>query len=308
MKTSKDMYDHITVAPVTPAIGAEIGGVDLALPLGSDVRREIHTALMRHQVVFFRDQDISPGQFAAFARPWGRLRRARKAAFELLEDAPEVSVLINDEERPPNVNHFHPDGIFREEPEFASILHAQEAPEFGGDTIFVSMIEAYEALSDEMKKYIEGHTATHDFMKLHSSPQKARSWKGDNAARMAAMAKDHPPVSHPMVHAHPVTGQKSLYVSESFTSHIDGVSREESDAVLLELYRHYERPEFQCRFRWRTHSIAFWDNRATLHYAVADYWPERRRMNRMTIETDALGEGGGYVGGHAGGEVVGEVA
>ncbi len=105
------------------------------------------------------------------------------------------------------------------------------------------------------------------------------------------MAKDHPPVIHPMVRAHPVTGAKSLYVSESFTSYIDGVDRLESDEKLLELYRHYERPEFQCRFRWKDYSIAFWDNRATLHYAVADYWPAKRLMNRMTIETDAIGCG-----------------
>lgn len=287
-----DLYEHISVAPVSPAVGAEIGDVDLASVPDEAVLKEIHLALMRHQVVFFRDQDIAPADFAAFARRFGRLRKARKAAFELLEGAPEVAVIVNDEERPPNVNHFHPDGIFREEPEFGSILHAREVPPYGGDTLFVSMTAAYEALSDEMKAYIADKTATQDFMKLHGSPAKARSWKGDNAARMAAMAKDHPPISHPMVRPHPVTGAPSLYVSESFTSHIDGVSEAESDAKLLELYRHYERPEFQCRFRWQPHSIAFWDNRATLHYAVADYWPQKRLMNRLTIETDALGSDG----------------
>jgi taurine dioxygenase len=288
---STDTFEYISLAPVTPVIGAEVGGIDLHDPADDALRREIHAALMRHKVLFFRDQDIEPPEFAAFARGFGRLRRARKAAFELLEGAPEVSVLINDRERPPNVNHFHPDGIFRENPEFASILHARECPAAGGDTIFVNMVAAYEGLDDEMKAYLEGRTATHDFMKLHGSPQKARSWKGDNAARMAAMAADHPPVSHPMVQIHPVTGEKSLYVSESFTSHIDGVDRAESDAKLLALYRHYERPEYQCRFHWRPHSIALWDNRSTLHYAVADYWPEKRRMNRMTIETDFIGCG-----------------
>lgn len=285
-----DKYEHITVAPVTAHIGAEIGGITVGL-LDAPTLSEIHMALMRYQVIFFRDQEIEPPQFAAFARQFGRLRKARKAAFELLEGAPEVAVLVNDEERPPNVNHYHPDGIFRDEPEFASILHAQEVPDYGGDTIFVSMTAAYEGLSGEMKVYLENKTATQDFMKLHGSLQKKRSWKGDNHERMAAMAKDHPPVSHPMVRPHPVTGVKSLYVSESFTNHIDGVHRTESDGKLLELYRHYERPEFQCRFRWQDHSIAFWDNRATLHYAVADYWPAKRIMNRMTIETDAIGCG-----------------
>ncbi|HAA93178.1 MAG: hypothetical protein CMM48_14215 [Rhodospirillaceae bacterium] len=284
-----DIYEHITVLPVTPVIGAEVADVSLAPMPDDEVLKEIHLALMRHQVLFFRDQDIAPADFAAFSRRYGRLRKARKAAFELLEGAPEVAVIVNDEERPPNVNHFHPDGIFRDQPEFASILHAQEVPPYGGDTVFVSMTAAYEALSDEMKAYVQDKTATHDFMKLHGSPQKARSWKGDNAERMAAMAKDHPPISHPMVRPHAVTGIPSLYVSESFTSKIDGVPKAESDAKLLELFRHYERPEFQCRFQWRDHSIAFWDNRATLHYAVADYWPQKRLMNRLTIETDALG-------------------
>lgn len=287
-----DLYDHISVRPVTPVIGAEIGDIDLASTPEDEVLQEVHLALMRHQVVFFRDQNITPVDFAAFSRRFGRLRKARKAAFELLDGAPEVAVIVNDEERPPNVNHFHPDGIFRDEPEFASILHAQEVPAYGGDTIFVSMTAAYEALSDEMKAYIADKTATQDFMKLHGSAAKARSWKGDNAARMAAMAKDHPPISHPMVRPHPVTGTPSLYVSESFTSRIDGVPEAESEAKLLELYRHYERPEFQCRFRWQPFSIAFWDNRATLHYAVADYWPQKRLMNRLTIETDALGSDG----------------
>jgi len=200
-----------------------------------------------------------------------------------------ATILINDRERPPNVNHYHTDGIFRETPEFASILHADIVPDTGGDTIFVSLAAAYEALSDGMKAYLEPLSATNEFMKLHGSPTKTRSWKGDNFERMDAMRRDNPPVVHPLVKHHPVTGKKHLYLSESFTTHILGVEAEESQRLLDFLFRHVAKPEFQCRFAWRPGSMAFWDNRAALHYAVADYWPETRRMNRITIETDKIG-------------------
>lgn len=282
-------YRHITATRLTPAIGAEFGGVDIAAGVDDDTLREIHAALMDHLVVFFRDQDITPKQQRDFAARFGRLRQARRSAFLVQEDVPEMHVLINDRERPPNVNHYHSDGIFRKEPEFASILRAVECPGSGGDTVFVSMYAAWEALSDGMKDYLAGKEAAHDFMKLHGSPKKARSWDGDNWARMDQARKETPPVKHPMVRVHPVTGRKSLYISESFTTDILGVGEDESRGTLELLNRHCARPEFQCRFHWRPHSMAFWDNRATMHYAVADYWPETRLMNRVTIETDEIG-------------------
>jgi len=292
-------FETITVTPLTPAAGAEIADIDLSAPVDDATLGEIHAALMRHLVVFFRDQDITPAQQVDFARRFGRLRIAQRAAFELLDDVPEMAVIVNDEERPPNVNHYHTDGIFRRAPEFASMLRALEVPESGGDTIFVSMQAAYDALSGDMKTYLADKWALNDFMKLHGSPAKERSWKDDNAARMDKMRQQNPPVEHPMVRVHPVSGEKSLYLSESFTAHIVGVETEESRDVLDFLFRHSAKPEFQCRFHWRPNSIAFWDNRATLHYAVADYWPARREMNRVTIETDDLGSGEAWPEAHA---------
>lgn len=282
-------YKAITVTPVTPAAGALIGDVDLRRELPQEAISEIHRALMRHHVVFFRDQHIDAAQHADFASRFGPLRTARRAAFEVLTDVPEMQVLINDEARPPNVNHYHTDGIFRADPEFGSILRAVECPQAGGDTIFVSLVAAYEGLSNSMKQYLESLSAVNDFMKLHGSPAKARSWVGDNFARMDAMRRDNPPVEHPLVRTHPVTGRKHLYLSESFTTHILGVSGEESQRVLDFLFRHVAKPEYQCRFAWRPGSMAFWDNRAALHYAVADYWPEKRMMHRVTVVDDALG-------------------
>ena len=282
-------YHRITVRQLTPAVGAEISNVDIAGGVADEALHEIHAALMAHGVVFFRDQDITPLQQRDFAARFGRLRQATRSAFLVQENVPEMHVLVNDRERPPNVNHYHSDGIFREEPEFASMLRAVEVPEAGGDTIFVGMRVAYNALSADMKAYLVNKQAINDFMKLHGSPKKARSWEGENWERMEKSRRANPPVAHPMVKVHPVTGLKSLYISESFTASVVGLGEDESKGLLDMLNRHCARPEFQCRFHWRPGSMAFWDNRATQHYAVADYWPERRLMNRVTIETDALG-------------------
>lgn len=282
----------LTCTPLTPRIGAVIGGIDLAAAPGDDALRRVHAMLMDYKVVFFRDQALAAPQQAAIARRFGRLRVAQKAAFDTIDDAPEIAVLLNDRERPPNVNHYHADGIFRTTPEFAAILYGVEVPASGGDTLFVDMHAAYEALSDDMRAYLDGKQASNDFMKLHGSPSKARSWRAENAARMDAMRRQNPPVVHPMVRTHPVTGRRSLWISESFTTHVVGVPPAESNGVLEMLFRHCTLPEFQCRFRWRAGSLAFWDNRTTMHYAVADYWPERRLMHRVTIETDEIGAPG----------------
>lgn len=295
---------HLRVHPLTPTIGAELLDVDLSslsdVPTGAggdergmgELVREVHAALMAHQVVFFRDQDLAPLVQAQFARRFGRTRIAQKAAFDVLDDVPEMAVLRNDREHPPNVNHYHADGIFRETPEFGAMLYAVEVPRTGGDTVFVNMRAAYEALSDDLRAYVDARQASNDFMKLHGSPAKAISWREDNASRMDAMRQQNPPVVHPLVRTHPVTGARSLWLSESFTTHIVGVSQGESAGMLDTLFRHCTLPEFQCRFSWRPGSMAFWDNRTTMHYALADYWPERRVMHRITIETDEVGAPG----------------
>ncbi|MEE2687930.1 MAG: TauD/TfdA family dioxygenase [Pseudomonadota bacterium] len=282
-------YRRIEVRRVTPAVGAELAGLDIAQGVDEETFREIHMALMEHGVVFLRDQDVTPEQQRDFAARFGRLRKVRRSAFLVQKNIPEMHILVNDRDRPPNVNHYHSDGIFRAEPEFASMLRAVEVPDAGGDTIFVGMRAAYDDLSADMKVYLEDKQAINDFMKLHGSPKKARSWEGDNWERMERSRRANPPVAHSMVKVHPVTGRKSLYISESFTASVVGLGEDESKGLLDFLNRHCARPEFQCRFQWRPGSIAFWDNRTTQHYAVADYWPEHRLMNRVSIETDAIG-------------------
>lgn len=279
----------LQIAPTTPAIGAELTGIDLTGEISDDQLAAIHGALMKHQVVFFRDQPMTPTQQAGLARRLGRTRVAKKAAFDTFEGVPEMAVLENDEARPPNVNHFHTDGIYRTAPEFASMLRAVDVPQAGGDTIWASLAAAYDALTDDMKVYLEGKEGLNEFMHLHGSPKKTRSWKGEGAKGMERMRELNPPVVHPLVQVHPVTGRKGLYLCESFTTHILDVGDGESRGMLDFLFRHLALPEFQCRFQWRPGSVALWDNRACLHYAVADYWPEHRLMHRVTIESDTLG-------------------
>lgn len=284
-------YSTIDVTPVTPAAGAEISGIDLSKNISDETCLEVHRALMAHGVVFFRDQAIAPQQHADFARRFGDLRMVTRSAFEVNQEVPEMHELINDEARPPNVNHYHSDGIFRKRPEMGSMLRAVEVPVAGGDTIFVGMQAAYDALSDSMKAYLADKVAAHDFMKLHGSPKKNRSWEGDGAERMERARLANPPVAHPIVREHPVSGRKSLFIAESFTTNILDVTESESKGILETLFRHCALPEFQCRFHWRPDSIAFWDNRSTMHYAVADYWPQKRLMQRVSIVSDRLGSG-----------------
>ena len=163
-------YAHITVEPASRNCGAFVAGVDLTKPVTSAICREIHTALMRHQVVFFRDQDVTPVEQTRFARNFGPLRIKHRSAFKLHDDTSEVSVIVNNREHPPYIDHYHADGMFRMEPEFASMLKAEAPPKMGGDTIFVSLKAAWNGLSDALRATLDDKIAVYDFMKLHSIP------------------------------------------------------------------------------------------------------------------------------------------
>jgi len=282
-------YTQITVEKASRNCGAFIAGIDLKRPVSETVCREIHAALMRHQVVFFRDQDVTLQEQADFARNFGPLRTARRGAFETREAVPEISVIVNNREQPPYIDHYHADGMFRANPEFASMLKAEQPPEMGGDTIFVSLTAAWNGLSDTMRAALEDKTAIYDFMRLHSTPEKARNWEGEARAGTIKSRDENPPVQHPLVPKHPITGERCLYFSESFTSAILGLTKYESEATHALLTRHCAKPEFQYRLQWRKGTIAFWDNIASLHYAVADYWPDTRIMHRLTVLEDAIG-------------------
>ncbi len=274
-------YETIQVTPIAGALGAEISGVDLSEPLGNQTFQEVHDALMENLVIFFRDQDISPDQHKAFGARFGELQVHPFAPH--LDDHPEIIVIENDEQRPSKINNWHTDVTFMQKPPLGSILHAQTVPEAGGDTMWANMYAAYEALSDKWQTFLSDMEAVHDF--THNFGKRLMREEG-GYERLKKAQQEMPPANHPVIRTHPVTGRKGIFVNSAFTTHIDGMSQRESDAVLGFLYEHIRTPEFTCRFNWRKHSIAFWDNRCTQHYPIADYWPAERRMYRVTVNGD----------------------
>ena len=269
-------FESITVDKLTPIIGAEIGGVDLAQPLGNRTLDEIHRALAESLVIFFRDQHLTPRQHLAFGRLFGELHLHPAAPHEPGE--PELMIIHADKDSPrANGEGWHSDVSCDAEPPMGSILHIRACPPKGGDTLFASMYAAYESLSDGMKRYLESLTAIHD------GEQNYR----DTYANFGVKDKpSYPRAEHPVVRTHPVTGQKALYVNRGFTRRIVGLPRDESEGILSFLFEHMEDPLYQCRFRWRANSIAFWDNRFVQHRAMWDYWPHTRSGNRVTVKGD----------------------
>ena len=269
-------YETITVDRVTPIIGAEIGGVDLTKPLSNRQHDEIHRALAENLVIFFRDQPLSPQQHLAFGRLFGDLHVHPAAPHE--PGLPELMIIHADKDSPrANGEGWHSDVSCEEEPPMGSILHIGKCPPRGGDTLFASMYAAYDALSDRMKTYLDGLTAVHDGEGVYRGLYKNHG---------VADKPVYPRAEHPVVRTHPVTGRRCLYVNQGFTSALVGVPRDEGDAVLRYLYQHMENPLFQCRFRWRDDSVAFWDNRCTQHRAMWDYWPHTRSGHRVTVTGD----------------------
>ena len=270
----------LELTPLTPIIGVQVSGIDLRHPLEAAVLRELREALLDWKVLFFRDQDITTEQHLAFARQFAELEVHPFAPSK--PGYPEVLAITHNSESRGRENTWHSDVTWREIPSLGSVLRAIEIPSVGGDTLFADMYAAYEGLSDAVKAKIEGRRAVHDFAHFRRSLVKA----GKTPQEIEAFNKAYPMVEHPIVRIHPETGREALYVNAAFTQHIVGLDKEESDALLAHLYAQAAIPEYQCRFRWETNSVAFWDNRASQHYAASDYWPAVRRMERVTIIGD----------------------
>ena len=266
-------YQRIGVRKVTPVIGAEISEVDLSRPLDEQSLGEIQRALAENLVIFFRDQSITPEQQLAFGRRFGELQSHPLAPNE--NGHPELMVIRADEKSARvNGEEWHTDMSAEPRPPMGSMLYMKLCPPVGGDTLFASMYAAWETLSDRMKAHLEGLTALHDGEAVY---------RGTYAHLGVADREQYSRSNHPVARTHPVTGHKALYVNRRFTTRINDLPREESDALLAYLFQHLENPLFQCRFAWREGSIAFWDNRCTQHRAMWDYWPHKRYANRITI-------------------------
>ncbi|MEL6753802.1 MAG: TauD/TfdA family dioxygenase [Pseudomonadota bacterium] len=267
-------FTRFQARPMTPAIGAEIEGVDLA-KIDDELIADLRQALLTYQVIFFRDQDITRAQHIAFARAFGELE-IHPATPKDQEDR-EVLRIAHGPKSRGSENMWHSDVTWRAEPSLGSILRAIELPTVGGDTLFANMQLAYERLDDETKDLITGAVAVHDIARVFAKRLNKRPEE---------LHDKYPPMEHPVVRTHPETGNRTLYVNGGFTSHIKDMDRAESDALLARLYRTAANPEIQCRFRWAPGSIAFWDNRACQHFAASDYYPEVRVMERVTIAGD----------------------
>ncbi|WP_053148808.1 taurine dioxygenase [Pseudomonas sp. P97.38] len=271
-----------TITPLSIALGAQIDGIDISQPLTPEHRELIEQALLEHQVLFFRDQPIEPQQQARFAAYFGDLHI--HPIYPNVPEQPEVLVLDTAVTDVRDNAVWHTDVTFLPTPALGAVLSAKSLPTFGGDTLWASGIAAYEALSTPIKRLLEGLTATHDFTR--SFPLERFGNTAEDLARWEQARRKNPPLSHPVIRTHPVSGRRSLFVNEGFTTRINELSETESEVILKLLFAHATRPEFTVRWRWQTNDVAFWDNRVTQHFAVDDYRPARRVMHRATVLGD----------------------
>lgn len=272
------MAGTLQIQALTPTIGAEVRGVDVAASLPDSTISDIREALLVHQILVFRDQKLDPQSHIDFARLFGEIKHPPVATRH--GGPPEINVLDQDQPRGEGADAWHADNTYTERPPMGSLLRVLHLPPSGGgDTAFASMYAAYESLSPSLRELCDGLVAVHD---VSRSLTRAIA-RGHSAANLAEVQKQLPPVEHPVVVVHPETGRRSLFVNVNSTSKIVGMSEAESDMLLDFLFEHVKQPEFQVRVQWDTSSLVFLDNRCVQHYAVADYH-ERRVLHRVAIE------------------------
>lgn len=272
----------IQVRKLTPAIGAELSGIDLNKPLDKMILDEIYGNLIEHHVIFFRDQDISPENHLALARSFGEPQPPHPVYphHDLFEN---IMILHNGPDNPPDTDGWHTDVTFNQNPPFASLLLARTVPDCGGDTLWLSLVRAWETLPAGLRSELENLTAVHDMGDFRNNFATAQS----DGSELVEAHQRFGSAIHRVVQTHPVSGRKFLYINEGFTQHIVGMRASDSNKMLDFLYHHIDQPENQVRFHWTPGAMAIWDNRCTWHYATADYLPQQREMHRITIINDA---------------------
>lgn len=261
---------------LTPALGAEIAGLDLGGDLDASVLEAIRAALLDHQVLVVHAPDLTPEQHMAFGRRIGEIEV--HAFFPNLGPGFEqVSVL--DSEEGNTASMWHTDETFLPHPPLGTLTHAKQLPELGGDTMFASTTAAYDALSTNMKHYLEDLSAIHD---LSRTTELRFRFGGASAAQYASAIAEDRRTAHPIVRVHPETGRKGLFVNPTYTRHIVGLPPDESDAVLAFLFQHSVKEQFTYRHHWREGDLLIWDNRSTMHRVLNDF-PGRRLMYRVSV-------------------------
>jgi taurine dioxygenase len=279
---------HFVIKPFDAALGAEVLGLDLSLPLGGEDFARLHRAHLMHHVLVFRDLHITPAQQVAFSRRFGPLQIHVLRQFQLPAQ-PEILIVSNIRENGQPIGlgdagHFwHSDLSYKETPSLGSMLHAQELPGTGGDTLFANQHTAWEQLPAHLRRAVEHAKAEHSYLARYADLQKKNPWRPNLTQAQVDEVK---PVVHPVVRTHPETGRKALFVSEHFTTRIVGLPDDESRALLDELFDHSTRPEHIYRHKWQPHDMVFWDNRSLMHLAAGCPDDQRRKLYRTTIEGD----------------------
>ncbi len=265
--------------PLTPSIGALISGISLN-KLSKDDVEQLYHALIKHQVIFFRNQELSPESHMNLAESLGEIDPGHPV-YPHVEGYQSIVLLKNDANNKPDTNDWHKDLTFKPNPPFASILHGIKVPNIGGDTLWASMSAAYDQLSEGWKDQLENLEAIHDMGTFRNDYYKEGGVDSVNSA-----LKNVGSAVHKVIETHPVSGLKYLNVNQAFTRNIVNENQGPSDQILQFLFQHINKPEFQVRFHWEDNSVAIWDNRITQHYAICDYLPELRHMQRITVIND----------------------
>ena len=277
------------VRPFNGAVGAEIIGLDLALPINDQDFARLHRAHLEHHVVVFRDQHITPQQQIAFSRRFGVLQIHVLKQF-LLSGHPEILIVSNIIENGQSIGlgdagkFWHSDLSYKELPSLGSMLYAQELPTEGGDTLFADMHKAWDTLPQALRTAVEGRSAAHSYTARYSETRFEGNWRPTLTPEQLAEVTE---VVHPIVRTHPENARKALFVSEGFTTRIVGLPEDESRQLLAQLYAHSVQPEHIYRHAWQPGDLVFWDNRSLIHLAAGCPSHLRRKLYRTTIQGDA---------------------
>ncbi len=263
---------QLSVEDLTPAIGSVVHGINLGVEMQDSDAQQLRTLLHSRKVIFFRNQSLAPNDLLSLASVFGSPVASPHPKFGCVDGIEEVSLVVNDAENPPDINVWHSDLSYYEQPATSCVLHCQQCPATGGDTLWASMVEAYNTLSDTLKQVVDSHQAYHQLPLDGYPPEMIKK-----ALRKPVAA------IHPMVRRIPETGERALYVNRVYAHRIEGMSKQESDGILNALFTHAESPDYQVRFKWGMRDVAIWDNRSTQHFAVADYFPEVRAMHRVAL-------------------------
>ena len=274
---------NFEVKKITPSIGAEIIGENILDDLNPSLCDRIYDVLIKNKVIFFRNQNLSNEQHIKFAKSFGEIEPPHPV-YPLVDNYPEIVLLENDEKRPPDTDVWHTDVTFRANPPFASILYSKIIPSSGGDTLWSCLSSIFDALPMEIKHYLETLNAVHDMGDFRNTFVKNEPI--GSADKLNEGFKKFGSSIHPVVKTHPITKKKFIYVNPGFTNHIVGLNATDSNNLLNYLFTFMNKPEFQIRFKWTENTIAMWDNRCTMHYAIGDYIPQHRKMHRITILND----------------------